>query len=165
MFMALIFAALSLRIIYLKTTFGAEYEAETKNQMIRGYDELIKPMRGKILDRNSVELALSVPVFDLIMEPYTISQQNDETQKEILSYLKDKFPLLEEKIENSVAKDSSGSLINSKYYYPLIKEISYDTATEIKSKKLPGIYFEENIHKIHLPHMLSAFYMVKICLE
>lgn len=139
----IIFAALLSRVAYFKICYGNEYETRSKLQSLGGFDKTIPARRGEILDRNSVKLAVSVPVYNVILEPVTISQLNDKEQIKIFNLLEKTLPLENGSLENILSKDSEGNLINNTYYYPVAKNVSYDKAMEIENQNLTGVWLEE----------------------
>ena len=78
----IIFAALLSRVAYFKICYGNEYETRSKLQSLGGFDKTIPARRGEILDRNSVKLAVSVPVYNL-----SLLQFHNQTTKNKSKYL------------------------------------------------------------------------------
>ena len=80
------------RVYYLKTVKGAEYETKAKEQQVSRYDSVIPPNRGAIVDRNNQALAISVTVFNVVLDARVLSQATADNQEKTLKALAETFP-------------------------------------------------------------------------
>ena len=81
-FMAVLILLFS-RVVYWKVAHGAEFEQAVKNQQINRYDLVNAANRGSILDRNEQVLAVSTAVYNVVLDPLQLYEEDDakETEK------------------------------------------------------------------------------------
>ncbi len=144
-FMTLLFC----RTAYLKINYGYEFEKQSKIQSLRNYDEDIPALRGNITDRNKTVLALSENVYNVIIEPITISSLEKEEKNKIFSSLNEILNIPIEELEKSISKNSDGSLIKNTYYLPIAKKISYEKGCQIEEKNLKGVWLENDSQRYY----------------
>ena len=90
------FVALIVRIWYINDKDGKRYEKIVLAQ--QSYDSIEIPYRrGDILDRNGTQLATSEKVYNLIIEPKNILQ-DDKVKKATISALTKYFDITEQEI-------------------------------------------------------------------
>ena len=148
---ALIF--LALRIGWLKVIYGEEYEAAAISQKMT--DVSIPAQRGTIYDANGNILAQSLPVFDIILEPITLSEAEDEDVDHTFSVLSETAGISLEELYSSIEKDENGGLIHDTYYLPIARGISAESAKKLESAGLTGVWLEQKESRIY-PFGVSA---------
>lgn len=143
----LFFIVLIGRLIYINLKDGKRYEKIVLAQ--QSYDSIEIPYRrGDILDRNGTQLATSEKVYNLIIEPKNILQ-NDKVKTATVSALLKYFDLKEEQI-NEALED------NSSLYKKMLKKLSYeqvkpfnDFLTTDEAKDVKGIWFEDEYERYY----------------
>lgn len=144
-----VFIVLIGRVVYIGIAKGEEYSEEVLSQ--KSYDSLEIPYeRGDIVDRNGNVLATNEKIYNLILEPKNILQNEadhegmrETTQKALEQY----FGLTKEKFDSSMENNDS-------YYQNVMQGLSY---TEVKAfrdfcetddgKDIIGIQFEESYQR------------------
>lgn len=141
------FLVLMGRMVYINAKDGKRYEKIVLAQ--QSYDSIEIPYRrGDILDRNGTQLATSKKVYNLIIEPKNILQ-NDEVKETTVDALMKYFSLDESEI--SKALEDATSL-----YKKMLTKISYDkvqpfnefVATK-EGKNVKGVWFEEEYERYY----------------
>ena len=122
-FFTVLFIGLMIRILYINEKDGKRYEKIVLAQ--QSYDSIEIPYRrGDILDRNGTQLATSEKVYNLIIEPKNILQ-NEKVEKDTVNALKKYFNLTDESI-NEALKDGSS------LYKKMLKKLTYDEIIRLK---------------------------------
>lgn len=149
-FFTILFIILMIRILYINEKDGKRYEKIVLAQ--QSYDSIEIPYRrGDILDRNGTQLATSEKVYNLIIEPKNILQ-NEKVEKDTVAALKKYFNLSDEVI-NEALKDG-GSL-----YKKMLKKLKYDQIKDFKefvaehakddAKNVKGVWFEDEYERYY----------------
>ena len=127
------FLSLLGRLIYLQIYQDIFLDDQVFNRLDSQYS-LLAP-RGKILDRNGNVLALDIKGFSvgIDLEKFKF----EEATITFLSELLDKDPL---SLSNILYGKSSG-------YKEISRNINFETKEKIKVKKIPGVYFRENLRR------------------
>lgn len=139
------FILLVCRVVYISVAKGEEYSEEVLSQ--KRYDSFSIPYeRGDIVDRNGNVLATNEKIFNLILEPKNILQneKKNEGSREITQKaLEQYFGLSKEDFDKSMTNEES-------YYQNVKQGISYTTVKEFREfcetddgKVIIGIQFEE----------------------
>ena len=125
-----VFIVLVLRLYFLQVMSGELY-AELASESIARQKTVSAP-RGNIYDRNGKLLVKSVPVKAVVVEPYTVSK-NEDVIKALSGCLDMSYEEIKEKVEKS----------NVSYMDRIILKQDIDTATMIylkeNSSKFPGV--------------------------
>ena len=141
--------ALIIRLIWIDKKDGARYEKIVLSQ--QSYDSIEIPYRrGDILDRNGTQLATSEKVYNLIIEPKNILQ-NDKVKKATIAALTKYFDLSKDDVTEAL-KD------NTSLYKKMLKKLTYEqvepfnkyVASEAGSN-VKGVWFEEE-YKRYYPY-------------
>lgn len=140
------------RVAYFKVVHGEEYEAQTKVQQINRYDTVITPNRGNIVDRNDQALAVSVAIYNVVLDSIVLSQNNEAAQDKTISTLCEYFPELDEStlryyIE-PVAVDSDEINLNNHWKY-LVKGVEQNVKDELEALNLQGVYYEQTSRRAY----------------
>lgn len=143
----LIFLFLVLRIFMIDKKDGKRYEKIVLAQ--QSYDSIEIPYRrGDILDRNGTQLATSEKVYNLIMEPKNVLQ-NDKVKEATVQALKQYFSLSEADVEEAL-KDSSS------LYKKMLKKLDYDQVKPFldfqaskEGKNVKGVWFENEYERTY----------------
>lgn len=141
------FVALVGRMFYINAKDGKQYEKIVLAQ--QSYDSIEIPYRrGDILDRNGTQLATSEKVYNLILEPKNILQ-NEEVKKATVKALTKYFDLKESEIEEALEDKSS-------LYKKMLKRLSYDKVKPFNDflatkdgKKVRGVWFEDEYERFY----------------
>lgn len=135
------------RMIYINAKDGKRYEKIVLAQ--QSYDSIEIPYRrGDVLDRNGTQLATSEKVYNLILEPKNILQ-NEEVKKATVKALKKYFELTESEIEEALEDKSS-------LYKKMLKRLSYEKVKPFndflatkEGKNVRGVWFEEEYQRFY----------------
>lgn len=134
------------RVIYWKVAHGAEFEQAVKNQQINRYDLVNAANRGSILDRNEQVLAVSTAVYNVVLDPLQLYEEDDakETEKTFTT-LCEYFPdLKKEDLQYHITLDPTTNKINTPTHWKyLVKGIERSLKEELEAKDLLGVYFEQ----------------------
>ena len=127
------FLSLLGRLLYLHIYQDIFLDDQVFNRLDSQYS-LLAP-RGKILDRNGNVLALDVKGFSvgIDLEKFKFEEETINFLSELLD--KDPFSL-----SNILYGKSSG-------YKEISRNINFETKEKIKVKKIPGVYFRENLRR------------------
>ena len=135
------------RVLYWKVVHGAEFEAAAKNQQINRYDLVNAANRGSILDRNEQVLAVSTAVYNVVLDPLQLAEEDDAKKtKKTFDTLCDYFPDLNyEDLEYHITKNQETGKINTPTHWKyLVKGVERSVKEELEKKKLLGVYFEQS---------------------
>ena len=134
------------RVAYFKIAHGAEFEQAVKNQQINRYDLVNAANRGSILDRNEQVLAVSTAVYNVVLDPLQLYEEDDakETEKTFTT-LCEYFPdLKKEDLQYHITLDPATNKINTPTHWKyLVKGIERSVKEELEEKDLLGVYFEQ----------------------
>lgn len=145
----LAFLFLFIWIIGIIVTDGEKYSKIVLSQNV-GKGNSVAHKRGDIVDINGTVLATSIRVYNVILEPKTIFEINDNDKREkvineIKGILEELFDIESEKIQDILDKKSES------LYQVLLEEVSYSDYLkfqELKSSKYKNIssiiWFEED---------------------
>lgn len=134
------------RVVYWKVAHGAEFETAAKNQQINRYDLVNAANRGSILDRNEQVLAVSTAVYNVVLDPLQLAEENDEKKtKETFTTLCEYFPDLKyEDLQYHITLNPETNKINTPTHWKyLVKGVERSVKEELEAKKLLGVYFEQ----------------------
>lgn len=145
--LSIAFLALVIRIWYINNKDGKRYEKIVLAQ--QSYDSIEIPYRrGDILDRNGTQLATSEKVYNLIIEPKNILQ-DDKVKKATISALTKYFDITEQEIEDALSDKSS-------LYKKMLKKLSYDQVKPFNEfiatkdgKNVKGVWFEDEYQRYY----------------
>ena len=127
------FLSLLGRLIYLQIYQDIFLDDQVFNRLDSQYS-LLAP-RGKILDRNGNVLALDIKGYSvgIDLEKFKFEEETITFLSELLD--KDPFSL-----SNILYGKSSG-------YKEISRNINFETKEKLKDKKIPGLYFRENLRR------------------
>lgn len=145
--LSIAFLALVIRIWYINNKDGKRYEKIVLAQ--QSYDSIEIPYRrGDILDRNGTQLATSEKVYNLIIEPKNILQ-DDKVKKATISALTKYFDITEQEIDDALSDKSS-------LYKKMLKKLSYDQVKPFNEfiatkdgKNVKGVWFEDEYQRYY----------------
>ena len=134
------------RVAYWKVAHGAEFEQAVKNQQINRYDLVNAANRGSILDRNEQVLAVSTAVYNIVLDPLQLYEENDskETEKTFTT-LCEYFPeLKKEDLQYHITLDPATNKINTPTHWKyLVKSVERSVKEKLEKEDLLGVYFEQ----------------------
>ena len=134
------------RVAYFKVAHGAEYEQAVKNQQINRYDLVNAANRGSILDRNEQVLAVSTAVYNIVLDPLQLYEEDDaeETEKTFTT-LCEFFPELNKAdLQYHITMNPATNKINTPTHWKyLVKSVERSVKEELEAKDLLGVYFEQ----------------------
>nr|WP_294680551.1 penicillin-binding transpeptidase domain-containing protein [uncultured Anaerotignum sp.] len=134
------------RVLYWKLVHGAEFEMAAKNQQINRYDLVNAANRGSILDRNEQVLAVSTAVYNVVLDPLQLAEEDDaKATKKTFDTLCKYFPDLNyADLEYHITKNAETNKINTPTHWKyLVKGVERSVKEELEAKKLLGVYFEQ----------------------
>lgn len=148
------FIALIVRIWYINDKDGKRYGKIVLAQ--QSYDSIEIPYRrGDILDRNGTQLATSEKVYNLIIEPKNILQ-DDKVKKATISALTKYFDLTEAQIEEALSDKSS-------LYKKMLKKLTYEQVKPFNDfvatkdgKNVKGVWFEDEYQRYYPYNSLAC---------
>ena len=134
------------RVAYWKVAHGAEFEQAVKNQQINRYDLVNAANRGSILDRNEQVLAVSTAVYNIVLDPLQLYEENDpeETTRTFTTLCKF-FPELKmEDLQYHITLDPATNKINTPSHWKyLVKSVERSVKEDLEKEDLLGVYFEQ----------------------
>lgn len=134
------------RVVYWKVAHGAEFETAAKNQQINRYDLVNAANRGSILDRNEQVLAVSTAVYNVVLDPLQLAEENDKKKtQQTFTTLCEYFPDLKyEDLQYHITLNPETNKINTPTHWKyLVKGVERSVKEELEAKKLLGVYFEQ----------------------
>ncbi len=145
----LLFVVLSVRLIYINTEEGEEYERQILSQ--QRYDSVTIPYkRGDILDTKGSVLATSEKVYNVILDTKLLRDKEEKIEP-TLDALEEYFGLDKDEIEDYMEDNPNSQ------YYVLKKQLTYeeigpyvelrDAEKSLISKN--GIWFEDEYKRIY----------------
>lgn len=154
---AAVLMALCIRTGYLQIVRGSELKTMAVEQQMK--DEIIKPKRGGIYDRNGNELAVNIESYSVWVRPGEMKSGKTEAEKqqnyedtiaklaELLGEDKDELKSTIEKSERTLLKVS--------------KAIDRDTADTIREAQLTGVSLNQEVERYYpmgdfLSHTLGS---------
>ncbi|BBF43012.1 cell division protein FtsI [peptidoglycan synthetase] [Lachnospiraceae bacterium KM106-2] len=139
-----IFIALVVRVFYLNKADGDKYEKQVLSQQTYITSE-IPYKRGDIVDRNGTILAKSVKVYNVILDPYIVLEddKDGEHQRATVNSLATAFGVSADEVNDILAKKKTSR------YVVLSKGKNYDSVQKFKKledndKKIRGVWFEDD---------------------
>ena len=134
------------RVLYWKVVHGAEFEAAAKNQQINRYDLVNAANRGSILDRNEQVLAVSTAVYNVVLDPLQLAEEDDAKKtKQTFDTLCEYFPDLNyEDLEYHITKNPETGKINTPTHWKyLVKGVERSVKEELEKKAAGGLFRAE----------------------
>jgi len=148
------------KIYDIKYVSGKNENYETKaiyNQVNKIQDKIINPNRGAIFDRNRQSLAVSLTVYNVVLDIRTYNELDDDKKKQdILEALNKTIGISMDELNDYVKKDESGNLVNDTNYKIIKKEVEYNVGQELKNLNLNCVYLEEDTKRIYPNNSLAS---------
>ena len=120
-----VFTALIFRISYLKISYGRQYTSMSLKQQASSIDKAYHAKRGSITDRNGSVIAESIPIYDIVLEPKTLTELNNSSRQKsterTLSSLSEILSIPQNKLNEYLSLNPDGSLKYSPYYQVIYK--------------------------------------------
>ena len=132
---------LTARVAYIEIFKSEFLQPKAYEQQSR--DRLISPVRGSILDRNNVGIAVSKSVYSVSAVPIQVKEKEKTAQ-----YLSEVLDIEYEEIFEKISKKVALVRIKSK--------IDEETAQKIRSHSLEGINVDEDVKRIYPFKNLAA---------
>jgi penicillin-binding protein 2 len=144
-----IWLALVIRVFSLSVESNSYYDRLSLNNTIK--TEKIAPVRGEIVDRNNLPIAINKLGFKIRLKPHLLSKKNIASFHEELDLLMKLFPNLdrEDMIKNYKKKDS----YYNHNYIDIVNFIPYTDIMPVYSM----LNLRENIHVIPAPKRFYPF--------
>ncbi len=139
------FAMLLVRSAYLQCGIQTEF-LQKKGEERYARTLTVPAQRGRILDRNGIVLASSIPAKSIWAIPSEVRQAKPEQLKELAH-------LLEMPVTELLSK--LGEKKNRTFVY-LARKIDLDTAQKVSELRIPGIYDEEEAKRNYPDGEVSA---------
>ena len=156
LFVLLLFVVLSMRLIYINTEEGEEYERQILSQ--QRYDSVTIPYkRGDILDTKGSVLATSEKVYNVILDTKLLRDKEEKIEP-TLEALEEYFELDKDTIEDYMEDNPNSQ------YYVLKKQLTYEEISpyvELRDEKdskisKNGIWFEDEYKRIYPNNTLAC---------
>lgn len=157
LFVLVCFVCLIIRLVQINIADGDTYE---KNVLtLLNYDgQTIPYKRGDITDRNGTVLATSEKIYNLVLDPYVITQSTDEKASEYAAEVLEEYF----SIDQATVKKTLEEQPNSRYVV-LRRKMTYDEKKpyddflssedendqKIISAVSSGIWFEESYQRMY----------------
>lgn len=129
------------RLSYLQLFRYGEYFARAQRQQERIFE--ISPNRGTIYDRNSRELAVSLPMDSVFADPAEIT--DPEMVAQLLS-----------RLLKTSADDLETKIRAAHTPVRLARKLSPDTVQRIDNMNLKGVFFQKENRRVYPQHDLAA---------
>ena len=147
-----------LRVIYIKSVHGEEYQTMAEQQQVASTDVVIPALRGSIYDRNGNVMAESVRVYNVILDCQTLIEAKEALQISTIEQLMFTLELEDENvIRQYMTEEYKG------YRYWKLKEGQGITAAQmeeiqagIDKGKVVGVWFEEDENRQYVNDSLAA---------
>lgn len=163
-----IILALCLRVAYIQIVKGEEYSRMAVEKQKR--DIVLKPTRGRILDTNGEELAVSVDAFTIWvrkadMGNLRMTKKNDELKQDRLKSKEERFEdnlnTLAELIEKDPKELKEDMEESGQSVYKAAKNLDKETANKIRELRIPGVSITEDARRYYpmgefLSHTLGS---------
>jgi cell division protein FtsI (penicillin-binding protein 3) len=149
----LIFCGLGVRAGYLQVYNSDDLSRRSDNRTIRTKSEDVE--RGMILDRNGIELAVSVPVQAIWADPKMIAQASNQSgldveQDKRWMALADVLHIKREKLFERVTKNPA------KRFVYLQRQVEPAMANYVKNLKIPGVHQRKESKRYYPNGEISA---------
>lgn len=150
-----------IRVLWIKSVNGSEYESSSiANQINKIQDQVIKPNRGAILDRNKQSLAVSSTVYNIIVDVRVLAQQEKKVQDETINGLVELLGIDENEVRSLIQIDSAtGKPKKDTNWFTLRKKVSFEVGKKIKDRNLKCVYAEEDTKRTY-PHEYLAAHII-----
>lgn len=142
------FVVVAAKIVDLQTVQSGKLRELARQQRERRRE--FKPLRGAILDRNGLELAITIPLESLVVDPKLIDNP------ELIAYKV--APILGEKSSQMLAKINEAKANNSRFLW-LAREIEKEKVEKIKALNLPALDWRVEQKRFY-PHGSLAAHVV-----
>ncbi len=151
------FAGLIFRLIQIDVTKGETYEKNVLSLL--NYDgQSIPYKRGDITDRNKTVLATSEKIYNLVLDPYVITESNNENASEyVIEVLNEYFGMDRDAIRDILVNQSDSRYVVLKRKMTYDEKKPYDDFLdsededdqEIIEAVSNGIWFEESYRRVY----------------
>lgn len=137
------FAGLLLRLLFLHLEFDQPFQLQI--QRSQTVERVLKPRRGRVLDRQGNIFAMDVRLFHVILDPKRIADTGQPDQ--VAGYLAPLLNLEAKEVVSEIARRAAAT--HGRRYFRLKKYVTDETVARIKEGmkvlQLPNnaIYFEE----------------------
>lgn len=142
-------------IIYINAVKGSEYGLKVLSQQDSS-SVTIPYKRGDVLDRNGNVLATSVKVYNVILDPVVLLDDDEENLEESVDALVRHFQVNKEEVISKIREKSSSR------YVILLKKLSYETVKPFKEEmnkedsNIVGVWFEDEYERNYPFSSLAA---------
>lgn len=149
---------LSIRIVYINKTNGDKYTKKVLQQQ-ESNSTILAYRRGDIYDRNGTVLATSEKVYNVILDPKVLKENEKYTkgcEKATFSALKKYFGITKEtwKEEYEDNKESSYVVVKSQQTKDQVAEL--EAEMNEKGSKIKGVWLEEGYKRKYPYHSLAC---------
>ncbi len=156
----LLLAALSIRIGYIKYTYGASWEKKAITLQITGknnVESVINPNRGSILDRNRQSLAVSSTVYNVVIDVRLLVNRSAEAQERTLTTLSNVLSLPLAELQHAVSiNPETGKPVKDTNYYIIARQVMPKTVDEIKAGNVVDVIFVDDTKRNYIHGSMAA---------
>lgn len=147
-FFSIIFIALLGRLIYITTFKGSDYKARSEDQRTTKFQ--ISAKRGRILDRNSNELAINEGIYRLDLDLKTLRESLEDSDMKLAQIADKLSPIIDMKSESILkilnTTTSTGMPANSAL---LKRQVDKTVVDQVKALKIKGIVISSDIKRYY----------------
>ncbi|MEG0012635.1 MAG: penicillin-binding transpeptidase domain-containing protein [Cellulosilyticaceae bacterium] len=137
------------RIGYFKVVKGEEFEREVLERM-SGTESELDALRGNIVDRNSRTIATSTIVYNIVLDPKRLLEQEEAEKQKT-------YKALAEYSGKSVADITKLITDNGELQYKIfMKHISAEDMESLNKQRLKGVWYEETFERKYPKNELAA---------
>ena len=135
-FFMLLSTALFGRVLYFKVVKGEEFEKKVTLRTA-GSEYELEPLRGNIVDRNGRNLVVSAVVYDVVLDPSVLLQNNEDEQIRTLTTLAKELEVNLQELQK-ILEDFPESK-----YKVIKKEVPEEIEKRLTDEKLKGVWLQE----------------------
>ncbi len=155
-FLALLYVGIY-KIYDIKYVSGKDYETQAiYNQVNKIQDKIINPNRGSILDRNKQRMAVSLTVYNIILDVRNYNELKNDEKNKVLNVLNKSIGISMDELNEIVKKDETGKLVNDTNYKIIKKEVEYKIGQELEKQNLKCVYLEEDTKRVYPNNFLAS---------
>ncbi len=163
------FVYLGYEILNIKLAHGQEYESKAITQLVNSSiasEQVIKPVRGSIVDKNLVNLAVSKPVYEVFLDVRVLVYADKDVQQDTLKKINQVFDISMETLNSyleieSTELDENGKVkklipVNDTNHLVIAKDVSYEKAMEMEGLNAKDVYLDADSKRSYIYDNLAA---------
>ncbi|MBR2594347.1 MAG: PASTA domain-containing protein [Firmicutes bacterium] len=148
------------RVGYIKAVHGNDYEIRAKNQQTNRYDVVTNANRGMIVDRNGLTMAVSTTVYNIVLDPLVLYENDEKEQEKTLTALSETLGLdydtMKQYITVNPDAENEGELYRNNHWTVLKKKVDRATAESLMEQNLKGVVYDKDSEREYPLNTLAA---------